>query len=281
MTSPPQIKQVLPDVAWTVEPLLTEEECQRVIQQATQAGIQTSPGPGDLRHRNCCTHYFRDERLSAAIWQRLQATGSLPNRVTFDRLHMETPPTGFRCDDIRDMLGQWKAYGINPQYTLLYYTPGGHFGPHRDGYKVLSEHERSLLTVCTYLTARPTASGGATQFLCDEMDLLGPDATTGRIEAPTGTVRATVEGNAVGKAAVFWHDVMHQGQPLVANSAPKWLLITQVLFVRDPSTAPQWTTEQRLARDYLKQAEAAEVAGNIPEAIRCYNKAFKLDPSLE
>jgi len=197
---------------------------------------------------------------------------TLPRTMTF----------GESQSDISHLVGTWNACGVNPQFTLLYYTPGGHFGPHRDGCQIVSEHCRSLLTVAIYLSARPPASGGGTQFLQNDMDLQGPNATTGRIEAPESAIQATVDGDTVGKAVVFWHDVMHQGQPLAADcQEPKWLLITQVLFRRDPSSAPQWTADQRLAREFLKQAEAAEMQGHIQEAIRCYNKAYKLDPSLE
>ena len=62
---------------------------------------------------------------------------------------------------------------------------------------------------------------------------------------------------------------------------PKWLLLTQIQYRRDPSTAPQWTSEQILARDKLKQVELAEQQGNISLAIKLYQQAYKLDPNLE
>lgn len=280
-----QVSRALEDeVAWVIEPLLLENECQDIIDLATKAGVHNSTAAGDKRHRNCCSHYFKDQQLSQRIWERLRECDGLPTARTgieFKPEHQTKPPIGFRCDNIPEMLGQWTASGVNPQFTLLYYTPGGHFGPHRDGYKVLSEHERSLLTVAIYLNARFDGSGGATQFLQDEMDLSGPDET-GKIQAPHGTVRASVEGDSVGKAVVFWHDMLHQGQPLDEDShEPKWLLVTQILFQRDPSSAPQYTEDERMAREWLKQAEEAEQQRNVPEAIRLYNKAYRLDPSLE
>ena len=292
------VQQVIPDVVWTVTPLLSPPECQQLISQATAAGIQVHDlAAGDPRHRNCRSHYFRDETLSQRIWQRLQP--HVPATVNLDRQH--PPPAGFQAESIRDLCGHWRVGGVNPQFTLLYYTPGGHFGPHRDGYKVLSDHRRSLLTVCIYLTARPRHMGGATQFLQDDLDLPAPDKTTGRIEAPPGTVLASVSGDVEGQSVIFWHDVLHQGQALtvvtpkankeeeeddedettLAAPPPKWVLLTQVLYDRDPESALQWTEDERLARAFLAQAEVAEREGRVAEAIRLYNKAYRLDPSLE
>ena len=274
-----QVQEILADVIWVVEPLLTSSECRGLIQAATGSGILTSIGSGDRRHRNCNTHYFRDEDLSGRIWKRLQQ--HVPTTIEFLQQHIHEPPAGFETENIKGLLGRWTGCGTNPHFTLLYYGPGGHFGPHRDSHKVFSEHQRSLLTVSIYLTARPSGTGGATQFLQDEIDLQCTDET-GRIQAPEGSVRTTVEGDSAGKGVVFWHGLMHQGQALGDDSfEPKWLLVTQVLFERDPASAPPLINDERLAREYLNQAEQAEVNGNITEAIRLYNKAYRLDPRLE
>jgi hypothetical protein len=41
------------------------------------------------------------------------------------------------------------------------------------------------------------------------------------------------------------------------------------------------TSKQKEARILLKEAEEAEMNGDISLAIKKYNKAYKLDPSLE
>lgn len=109
-----------------------------------------------------------------------------------------------------------------------------------------------------------------------------PGPVAGRIVAPKESVLASVGGEFAGQAAIFWHDILHQGEPLGEDDEnDKWLLITQVMFERDPDTAQQLTPDQRQARRYLQQAEEAEEEGKITEAIRLYNKAYRLDRTLE
>ena len=67
-----------------------------------------------------------------------------------------------------------------------------------------------------------------------------------------------VEADKVGKAIVFLHGLMHDGQPLAPNSPPKWLHRVMVNYRRDPDTAPKLTADEQTARDLLKQAKKAE-----------------------
>jgi hypothetical protein len=91
-----------------------------------------------------------------------------------------------------------------------------------------------------------------------------------------------VEANKAGKAVVFFHDLMHDdGEPLKEGSPPKWMFRTEIMFERDPKTAPQMTSQQREAREFLRKAETAEMQGNIPEAITLYKKAYRLDTTLD
>ena len=179
----------------------------------------------------------------------------------------------------------------NNIHTLLFYKSGGHFGPHRDRCVVLSEHERSFLTAAVYLVDRPSNHGGGTNFLRDDMACPAVDSKN-RIRSPEECIELRVASDEAGKACFFWHELMHEGEALEvvnedggvdeeAEATPKWLLITQVMYKRDPSTAPQLTAEQMEAREVLKKAEEAEINGDISLAIKFYNRAYKLDPSLE
>ena len=86
-----------------------------------------------------------------------------------------------------------------------------------------------------------------------------------------------VEADKAGKAVVFLHDLMHDGEPLKAGSPPKWLFRSEVMFERDPDTAPKMSEQEIEARKYLKMAEDAESQGNILSATSFYKKAYRLD----
>ena len=89
-----------------------------------------------------------------------------------------------------------------------------------------------------------------------------------------------IEADRAGKAVVFFHDLMHDGEPLKDKSPPKWLFRTEVIYERDPESAPKLSSAQLEARIFLKEAEEAETDCNIPEATRLYKKAYGLDPTL-
>ena len=289
--------------AWCIHNVLDKRECDEIVEAALEAGVEHKVARGDRRHRNHQAHYFQDKALSEKLWQRLETV--VPPSYTF--VSESPPPPGFEEESIQDMMGHWHACGVHSQFTLLYYRSGGHFGPHRDGYKVLSDHVRSILTVAIYLNDRPPGHGGATQFLRDNDDMSIPELDDcGRILSRPDQVEARVEADQAGKAVLFQHDLLHQGEPIQICSnhsndtirtgehegdlssqqeedaaAVKWLLLTQVLYQRDPATAPQWTPDQYEARRILALAEQAEVQGDIPGAIRLYNQAYRLDQTLE
>jgi hypothetical protein len=249
---------------------------------------------GDRRHRNNCKHVIVDGSLASKLWDRLKQVVPQQYEIKAENKHL---PPGFKMDSVRDMVGTWTPCGVNKHFSLFYYdggTPdsvGGHFGPHRDTYIVLGDHQRSILTLAVYLVDRPKNNGGATSFLKDDMGMPKVD-DKGRITSPKECIEAQVQADVAGKAAFFHHDLMHEGEPLEVRSedgavreqeraAPKWLLISQILYCRDPKTAPKLTFDQQEARRWLGLAEEAEMKGDVTEATKFYNRAYKLDPSLE
>ena len=108
-----------------------------------------------------------------------------------------------------------------------------------------------------------------------------PSARTNRCGREYKQRRHTVEADKAGKSVLFLHDLKHDGEPLQEGSPPKWFFRTDVVFERDAETAPKLTDGQREARRALDQAEEFETQGAIKDAIRCYSKAYRLDPSLE
>ena len=271
---------------WCIHNVMSKEECNKIIQQGSEGGIHTTrAATSDKRHRNCNTFKFEDSQLASTLYERIKYI--IPQEYNIsqnDDGTISPSQDGFKEDSIQsnDLVGTWTPHSINTKFSLLYYEGGGHFGPHRDAYTSLDEDVRSMLTFSIYLTDRPTspAGCGATNFLKDSMDIPEVDDLN-RIRAPKDSIEVTVEADRAGKAIIFQHDLLHEGGAISEDGPPKWLLLTQVLYQRDADSAPKLTQNQRLARAFLRQAEQAEIQGKITEAIKFYNKAYKLDPTLE
>lgn len=265
--------EIIKDSAWVVHDLLTPEESQEFLRKAVEAGIHDKTAAGDVRHRNSTRVELDDAPMADRIFERIRK--HIPEEVVIDE----------HCDNLglsyhkSELFGTWKPYGLNERWRIVCYPGRGHFGPHRDGCRYIDEHHRSLITINGYLTDRPQGFGGATRFVKDSIEVeLNED---GLFTTSEEDVLHTVEADKAGKAVVFFHDLMHDGEPLKEGSPPKWLFRTEILYERDPSTAPQLSSAEKEAREFLKQAEQAEEAGRLTEAMSFYKKAYRLDPTLE
>lgn len=267
-------KEIIKDGAWVVENLLLEDECQEFLDLATEAGIMSKKAAGDVRHRNSTTVAIDQHELAERVFERIK--DYLPQEVVVDE---NCEAVGLEQNK-SDLYGTWKPYGLNYRWRIVCYPGSGHFGPHRDGFRFIDENHRSLITINGYLTDRPDGFGGATRFLKDSIDV-HQDEEKGIFTAKEDDILCCVDANKAGKAVVFFHDLMHDGEPLKDGSPPKWLFRTEVLYERDPTTAPQLTPEQREAKELLKKAEESEEKGNFSEAMSFYKKAYRLDSSLD
>ena len=90
-----------------------------------------------------------------------------------------------------------------------------------------------------------------------------------------------MEAEQAGTASIFFHDLMHDGEPLKQDSTPKWLFRTEIMYERDPQSAPKATPTEVEARQFLVLAEEAESKGEINKAISLYTRVYRLDPRLE
>jgi len=265
--------ELIKDTAWVVDDLLTSDECAYFIQEANAIGITEKPSESDVRHRNSNSVSIDNESLAQQIFDRIKHF--LPQEIIVDKF----------CDNLglkhsKEVLyGKWTPYALNYRWRVVCYPGKGHFGPHRDGCRIVDQHHRSLITINGYLTDRPEGFGGATRFVKDDLDAhLSVD---GIYTTPDDAILHRVEADKAGKAVVFLHDLMHDGEPLKDGSPPKWLFRTEVMYRRDPETAPKLSKQQVEAREFLEKAEKAEVNCNISEAVQLYRKAYRLDPTLD
>mmetsp|Transcript_18155 Transcript_18155/g.28067 ORF Transcript_18155/g.28067 Transcript_18155/m.28067 type:complete len:274 (-) Transcript_18155:37-858(-) len=265
---------LIKDTAWVLDEVLTKEECRYFIKKAEDDGIHKKQSAGDTRHRDSTTIAIDEPDMAKRVYERIERF--LPQEVVIDE---NTNNIGL-SQHKEDSYGRWKPYKLNARWRIVCYPGRGHFGPHRDGCHIEDENHRSLITLNGYLTDRPLGYGGSTRFLVDDVNVFKNE--DGIFTIPDdNAILHKVEADSAGKAVLFFHDLMHDGEPLKEGSSPKWLFRTEVMFERDLATAPFLTWEQREARQLLQEAEKAEVAGDVPKAIHLYNKAYRLDPTLE
>lgn len=266
--------ELIPRSAWSVEGLLTKEECEDLVNCARSEGIEQMNFSGDTRHRQRVTVRMELPSISQAIWERVK--DHIPQEITIGEDNHEDV-RGLLCepDNKNEFIGRWTPSGMCNRVNVAYCTGKGHLAAHRDADHVLNEHERSFLTINGFLTDRPQGSGGATRFLSDDIVVSGAD-----IHINKEDVLNRVESKE-GRSVVFFHGLMHDGEPLAEGSPPKYIFRALVYYKRDPESAPKMTFEEKEARRLFKEATAAEESGDISRAIKLYNRAFKLDPSLE
>jgi len=266
--------ELIPESAWEVQNLLTREECEYFMERAKSLGILDKRAAGDVRHRNSTTVELDDKEMAARIFERIK--DHIPQEIVIDEHYQNL---GLITKNNDTLYGRWKAYALNFRWRLVCYPGQGHFGPHRDGYHQVDENRRSFITINGFLTDRPPGYGGATRFVKDEIDAVLNES--GIFSAAESEVLHRVEAEKAGTASVFFHDLMHDGEPLKKGSPPKWLFRTEIMYERDPESAPKMTQEEVQARKLLVLAEEAESIGEISKAIKLYNKAYRLDPRLE
>ena len=219
--TPLQWTTVIPEAAWSVEKVLTEDECQGLVDRATTNGIMQKSSLGDVRHRDLYSVTLQLPEMAAAVYERIKE--GLPECVVIDGT---SDHVGIQNHQ-QELYGTWRPYGLNPVWRVACYPGTGHFGPHRDGAHVEDEHHRSLLTLNGYLTDRPLGTGGATRFVRDDIEvhiehipIIDPEGSQKRTRFTTRPedVLQQVESDKAGKAVIFFHDLMHDGEPLAEGS---------------------------------------------------------------
>jgi len=190
-------------VARTIEGLLTQDECTRLIELTTRRGYGqalVNVGGGmqrrmdDVRRSGRCivdSHAFAE-----VLWRRVKPLCS----------SLDYHSTG----------GGWEPVGLNERFRFLRYSRGDYFRPHRDGSFVREPShphagDRSYATLMLYLDT-PT-DGGETNFLNQRDD---------------GTVGVTAVMPSAGLGLVFEHDLLHEGATL--KDGVKHAIRTDIMF---------------------------------------------------
>lgn len=143
-------------------------------------------------------------------------------------------------------------------HRLFQYHAGGHFGPHLDGCYERHEDERSMLTCMLYLNKNGELKGGATHFL--------DPANGGKVNTHSSCGRYTAREEHIlrkvaperGLCLVFYHPILHEGGALEASSAPKYILRSDIMFIRDPRTKRELEIHERAHDTLIAEARRLE-----------------------
>jgi len=249
-----------------VHNLLSADECRALIAEAEELGLP--PSGYDTRYRDCGRIEADKPELAARLWERLEPL--LPDCNL--ELSEERGNLGVFGPEVA---GTWVPIGLNPHFRLCRYEPGGHFGPHCDGFFRESDRVRSFLTAMVYLN--DDFEGGATTFFSDDHPPLSRENdANGRVQGNMDFATEQVRCSA-GEGIVFTQGtLLHQGDPLEGRL--KYILRTDVMFERIKDGVKE---EKREAARQLEIARDHEYKGNLEEAVKAYKLAFRLDPELE
>ena len=213
--------------AWNFTDVLTAEECEQLQQDSLAHGMADYKAYERLRVMERVE--INDPVLAATIWKRIAPL--LPRWVSVDGSE-ESRLLGLPFEDPQ-LHGLWQLSGINPYMRVGRYPGGGvgHFGPHRDGAYEKSMGIRSLITLNGYLNDVPERCGGCTRFLVDDLSMYQDEQgrfTVKEAAAVTHSVRPER-----GAAVVFYHGLMHDGEPLSEDAPPKWIFRFDILYSKE------------------------------------------------
>jgi hypothetical protein len=257
--------------ALVVHNFLSAEECAALQHASRVAGFR--PTGYASRVRNCDRVLLDCPELAAQLFRRIEP-------LLGDQAVVLVDSAGARDFGVGTE-GTWTADGLNCRFRSCRYDAGGHFSPHCDGVVALDRHRRSFLTFMVYLDSVPPERGGATRFLAMPDGATQPIVVDGkdRLVAAPGLVEAAFQPRR-GSVIIFQQcTILHDGEPLVDGT--KHIFRSDVMFSRDPDTAPSHSPHQARALDLLQRAMKAEGDGDFALATSLYSRAYKLYPALE
>lgn len=287
------------DEVIVVDHFLTPNECQSIIDtcessgftfwsnpsssKASSAADATTPVDGaddtvpsveqspSSAFRTAFTVEVHQEVVAQRLWERLESIslGQIVSKV----FSPDMPEADALFE--ADLVGVWQPVGICDNILFARYRNGGHFAPHVDGSNILDLNTRTLYTLLIYLN--DCDAGGETFILKgDQCRAVMKDEETKRIHSTKDSRIGAVVPRR-GRAAVFYHNVLHEGYPVV-DGHEKYILRADVLYRRDP---PILTEPNDIAAFELYQkARLLEADGRANEAVKAFMSVKKLSKGV-
>eukprot|EP01060_Flectonema_neradi_P040925 TRINITY_DN94_c3_g1_i1.p1 TRINITY_DN94_c3_g1~~TRINITY_DN94_c3_g1_i1.p1 ORF type:complete len:295 (+),score=53.71 TRINITY_DN94_c3_g1_i1:52-936(+) len=244
---------------FVVKSLLSKEECEFLmngIDYKEDLQWKEADGEGD--------HAMYRKNL------RSQVNHEAFTEFLFSRIKKYLPETFVIPAGVKELGGMsegtWHLQGLNSSVRFCKYTAGGVFKPHYDGLFMTGINDRSLITLMFYLNG--DLDGGSTNFLED------PDPASPKAKPPLVQEIAPSQGLCI----CFPHNMYHEGEPL--RSGEKYILRTDVMYHRVPSETQGEQSKLEEADALMRLAQDFERSKQPEEAVKCYRRAFKLNPEL-
>lgn len=195
----PQQRLKIPIVAFTLQDILSPEECQGLIDRSEQVGYDialvntgvNSPGVHVPGYRDGHRCIIDDHQVVAELWQRVKH-------------HV---PATFQKRPV---------VGINERLRFLKYAPGDKFEPHMDGEYRRTDGSGQVTKITIQFYLNDQCKGGATTFL-RQWGSSGDEAPEKVAVPPT-----------VGQVLVFQHDLVHEGS--VVTDGVKYVIRSDILY---------------------------------------------------
>ncbi len=218
-------KVQVPDMdAFVMRDVLTPTQCRELCRRSEAAGYTFWNASAKKDFRSAFTVEVESTELADYIWRRIK-----------DHVVKEVNIT--KEDErrwMRDVEGEWVAYGVNPHIVLARYRDGGHFSPHTDGYTIVDFNHRSLYSLLVYLN--DCEAGGATR-------LFPVDACSQKFQVDSGGRFRWTEDSVVyscpcveGSCLAFYQDIPHEGEPVYSSQEEKYIIRTDIMYVHSPLT---------------------------------------------
>ena len=260
-------KRQVPDMdAFVLENVLSAEQCEELRRRSEAAGYTFWNANAKKDFRSAFTVEVQSPELAEHIWDRIKD-------------HVVKKVVITKEDErrwMRDVEGEWVAYGVNPSLVLARYRDGGHFSPHTDGYTIIDFNRRSLYSLLLYLNDCP--SGGATR-------LFSPESCSQTFSVDDGGRFRWSEDSVVhscpcleGTSLAFYQDIPHEGEPVYASDAEKYIIRTDIMYARKDTICD--TPKDREAYKLFREAELLEADGDCEMAAKLFRRSLKMSPDL-
>ena len=185
-------------LAYTIDHLLSEEECKRVIEATEKRGYATALVNVGMGKQVLMDDYRKSDRFMSDDKEFA--------RVLLERLR--------NTDLFPETMHRKEVSCLNERLRFLRYYKGGFFGQHNDGCFVRPDgSERSYVTLQLYLNT--PEKGGATTFFYVRDKEGKPLAEVPVYPQP-------------GKALIFQHNISHEGSLL--EEGVKYAMRTDVMY---------------------------------------------------
>jgi len=213
-----------------VKNFLTEEECQRMINEVEKADQFSNDLEQHKSLRDSFRSVFDDGQLAEKLFKSIESI--LPKEWDPARCSRGDVNTDL-CKRQARMKLKLKLKGVNERFRCLRYDQGQYFNAHVDGYFVrpptcqttsFTHAERGVLTIQIYLNRG--YSGGTTRFISPACNsFMSAGVCEGEVCQYGVCKDPPVE---CGDAVIFQHDLWHQGSPLIKGR--KYTCRTEVMY---------------------------------------------------